>query len=99
MLNFKPPLNGKNRHIKPKIKASIKLDKGPAKATLSWPHRWSLKLAGLIGTGLAQPNSGPRPIVIIKRDKGTIIEPKISICFNGFSDKRPACLAVESPKK
>ena len=44
---------GKNRNVKPKSKAITMLTAGPAKATFAGPYFWSLKFAGLYGTGLA----------------------------------------------
>src|SRR4030042_5022069 len=44
---------GKNLIINPRIKAIRKFEPGPAKLTSIKPFRWSRKLFGLIGTGLA----------------------------------------------
>ena len=91
---------GTNRKIKPNIKAKDKFDKGPAKATFMDPHFLSLKLNGLIGTGLAHPNIMPPPLIwdIITSKTGTNTDPTGSKCFKGFKVRRPAYFAVLSPK-
>lgn len=94
----KERFKGIKRMINPKKTATRKLAPGPAKDTFSIPFFGSLKLKGLTGTGFAQPNTGPLPAVIIKRERGIIKDPKKSKCFNGFKVKRPLSLAVESPK-
>src|SRR3990167_1093560 len=88
---------GKNLISKPKNKAKAIFEAGPAMETFKDPHFWSLKLYGLIGTGLAQPKITP----LGKRASkiGRITDPKGSKCFNGFRVRRPAYFAVGSPRE
>jgi len=86
---------GMNLIINPKIKARVKLDKGPANETFKSPHLLSLKFMGLIGTGLAHPIMG---IPENNKSMGKRIEPTKSRWTKGFKDNLPSSLAVESPK-
>ncbi len=67
---------GKNLKAIPNTKAIKRLDPGPAKLTFAEPYL-SLKLNGFTGTGFAQPNIMPPPvIVLIKiRNPGTSKDP------------------------
>src|SRR3989344_862098 len=83
------------RKTKPKIMAMKRLVKIPAEATANVPQRRLEKLAGLYGTGLAQPTIYGELKYI--RKIGKIIEPKASRCLMGFNVIRPAIRAVRSP--
>jgi len=76
------------------IKAAKKLDAGPA-ADMSMLSRLGfLKLAGLTGTGLAQPKGGA-PMMM--RMAGIRTVPMGSICGAGFKVILPMIWAVGSP--
>lgn len=79
----------KNRAIK--ILANI-----PAEATHTVPHFLSLKLAGLYGTGFAQPTKNEA--LVKTRISGRTTDPNQSKCFNGLKVSLPAYSAVLSPK-
>ena len=96
MLNIKSGII-KNLIKSPETMAMIKFIAGPAIATLSCPHFWSIKLRGFMGTGFAQPKIGPLPRVRIKVIVGKRKEPTGSKCFKGLNDSLPAYLAVGSP--
>ena len=71
------------------IAAVIRLDNGPARDTIDIPFFDPfLRLYGLTGTGLPQPN--PTRI--------SIIDPIGSKCFIGLRDSLPNLWAVESPR-
>lgn len=78
-----------------KVTAIARFANMPAKATARVPRFSSRKCIGLYGTGLAQPTMYGDPV--IKRKSGKRIDPKRSICGNGFSVNRPASRAVVSP--
>ena len=73
-----------NLIINPPINANIKLDAGPANATLIISSRGLEKFTGLTGTGFAQPNP----------TNNIIKEPMGSKCAMGFRVKRPFLAAV-----
>jgi hypothetical protein len=69
----------------------MRFDTGPAMLTRNMPRRQSRKLAGLIGTGFAQPKRNP---------EATIMRSPIrSKCTSGFSVNRPIYFAVGSPRR
>ncbi len=89
----------KNLNIRPKKIAKRILANGPAIATKAVPHFLFFKLAGLKGTGLAQPiiiTGAPKSAGKAKSN-GKIIEPNGSKCGKGFKVNRPAASAVLSP--
>ena len=58
---------------------------GPAKETLSSPHLLSLRLFGLIGTGFAQPKTGPLPKVNINIKIGksiVLVEQRVDLAVH-----------------
>ncbi len=69
--------------------AKMKLETGPARATRVVSRTGFLKLAGLKGTGLAQP---------IIREKNSIRVPMGSRWARGLRVSRPSSLAVLSPR-
>lgn len=91
-------LGGKTLIIKPKIKATIKLAKGPAAPTIAMPYFLLLKAFGLMGTGLADAIK-KRPPDKTYNKNGIKIVPNNSICARGFNVNRPINLAVGSPKR
>ena len=51
---------GKNRRARPKTRAIVRLDPGPAMLTKAEPY-FPLRFMGLTGTGFAQPKIIPPP--------------------------------------
>src|SRR5512132_453453 len=74
---------------------NAKFDRGPASPTKSISRRGLRSFVGSTGTGFAQPNA-PNPLIV--SSAGRMIEPNGSMCGIGFSVRRPARLAVSSPK-
>ena len=89
-----PPAD-KNLMIVPNMRASKRFEPGPAAAIKNSPCLLFLRLYGLYGTGLAQPNVNPAREVI----RGTMIEPIGSMCLSGFKVNRPESRAVGSPSR
>ncbi len=87
----------KNTNINEAMRARIRLEPGPAKATHILPLRmltFGLKFWGLKGTGLAHPKTGlPR----MSRTRGRMTVPSGSMCGMGLRVRRPIYLAVGSP--
>src|SRR5215475_13919319 len=69
---------------------------GPARPTKSISRRGCRRLDGFTGTGFAHPKA-PNPEMV--SNAGRMIDPNGSMCGMGFSVRRPARLAVSSPKK
>ena len=81
--------------INVQIKAIIKFETGPAKATIAISCKGLLKFLGSTGTGLAQPKI--KPVPVINNKPGTIIVPNKSTCLTGFKVNLPNLDAVLSP--
>ena len=84
----------KKANIPIKITAKIKLDTGPARATMAISLRGSLKLRQSTGTGLAQPKKTPP---VNRATPGKITVPKISRWAIGLIVNLPSSFAVGSP--
>lgn len=80
-----PPVYAK-RIIRPKIKANMRFDAGPAKAVKSSPFLLLVMLYVLISTGFAHPKMIPPAIKVMS---GMTMEPNISRCFIGLSVNLP----------
>ena len=72
-------LKNRGTETKEKIKASKKLEAGPAKAVKAISRFGFLKYLESTITGFAHPT----------RKRSKAIKPKGSICFSGFKDNRP----------